>query len=53
MRVMFFVLLIANLVLFSIAQWSASSAPGQTREELYPDKLRLLPAEEVSPPRTS
>lgn len=42
MRVLFFVLLIANLALFAIAQWDSSNSAVQTREELNPDKLRLL-----------
>lgn len=46
MRVLFFVLLIANLALFAIAQWSSPDSPVQTREELYPEKLRLLKPDE-------
>ncbi|MEO5862055.1 MAG: hypothetical protein ABIW48_01940 [Burkholderiales bacterium] len=42
MRVLFLVLLIANLALFVIAQWSSSDPPTPTREELNPDKLRIL-----------
>ncbi len=45
MRVLFFVLLIANLALFAIAQWDSSDSPVQIREELNPDKLRLLTTE--------
>jgi hypothetical protein len=43
MRVLFFVLLVANLTLFAIAQLSSSGPAPQTREEVNPDKLRLLP----------
>jgi hypothetical protein len=46
MRVLFFVLLIANLMLFSIAQWNTAAPATQAREELNPDKLHLLAAEE-------
>lgn len=50
MRVMFFVLLIANVALFAIAQLSFSSSPVQTRDEFNPDKLRLLAPAEKQPP---
>ena len=46
MRVLFLVLLIANLALFAIAQWNSSGSPAPTREELNPDKLRLLAPKE-------
>jgi hypothetical protein len=45
MRVLFLMLLIANLVLFVIGRWSSSEPSLQTREELNPDKLRILAPE--------
>ncbi len=50
MRVLFLVLFIANVALFAIAQWNSSGSPAQTREELNPDKLRLLAPEEKRVP---
>jgi hypothetical protein len=43
------VLLLANIILFVLGNWFGPSATGQLREELNPDKIRLLQSNESAP----
>lgn len=52
MRVLFFVLLLANLALFVLGNWFGPTTSGQVREELNTDKIRRLDPHD-SPPSSS
>lgn len=49
MRVVFFVLLLANLALFVLANWFAPASSGQVREEFNSDKIRRLYPQDLPP----
>lgn len=49
MRVLFFVLLLANLALFVLANWFGPTSSGQVREELNSDKIRRLDPQDLPP----